>query len=275
MKRFLTVLVLLFLVFSSVAIAEEETEEVPDTGMVEPLATSTDLCAHEHVHTEYYFDSPVYRPLNAESHTVVGRATILEVCDDCGTVLSSTLSADAEQIYPHVFRQGQCVLCGREGGPNPVSKQEPMEEIRTLMTDEENPTQYFCILTGLDLEEAADTLVLRPEGCEAAIVLQTEPLRQEIDRTGGTITAEIENPNPGDVSAYIRLYSTEGEESFPEINEISLRIYAENPGSTLVVAYTDPEGETSHEEASWVVPKDGKTEPYWSVTWQGDGLYSY
>ena len=30
-----------------------------------PLSTPTDLCAHEHTETVYYFDSPVYRALDA------------------------------------------------------------------------------------------------------------------------------------------------------------------------------------------------------------------
>lgn len=265
MKRILLILLALLLLLSS-ACAE---------GAEEDLATPTDLCAHEHTHTEYYFDSPVYRSLNADRHTVTGRATILEVCDDCGLILSSTLSTSAEQVYPHVFRRGKCVLCGREEAPKKAAPKKPTEEIRTLTADEETPNQYFCTLTGRDLEDAADTLVLRPEGCEAAIALQTEPLRQEIDRTGGTLTAEIENPNPGDVSASVRLYSAEGEESAPEPAEISLRIYAENPTPTLVVAYTDPEGETSEEEASWIIPEEEEADPYWEVTWQGDGLYSY
>ena len=277
MKRFLLALISLLLLFSLSAVAEEETEEVP----VEPTApqyapaTPTDLCAHEHTHTEYSFDSPVYRPLNAESHTVTGRAVILEVCDDCGLTLSSAVESNAEQVCPHVFRKGQCVLCGREGGKRQITEKAPTEEILTLTTDEENPTQYFCTLTGRDLEDAADTLVLRPEGGETAIALQTEPLRQEIDRTGGTLTAEIEDPGTGDVSASVRLYSAEGEESAPETREISLRVYAENGGDVLMVSYTDPEGETSSEEASWVTPEDKDAEPYWSVTWLGDGLYSY
>ena len=271
MKRFLIVLVSVLLLLSS-AFAEEGTE---NPGMEVPLSTPTDLCTHEHTQTEYYFDSPVYRPLNADGHTVTGRATVLEVCEDCGAVLSSVVSVNAEQVYPHVARKGKCVLCGRELGPKAAPKKEPTEEIRTLPTDEENPTQYFCTLTGRDLEDAADTLVLRPEGCEAAIAFQTEPLRQEIDCTGGTLIAEIENPNPGDVSASVRLYSAEGEESSPEIEKIALRIYAENPGSALIVAFTGPEGETNKEEASWIIPQDPEAEPYWSVTWQGDGLYSY
>ena len=277
MKRFILALISLLLLFSLSAVAEEETEEVP----VEPtapqyaLATPTDLCAHEHTHNEYYFDAPVYRPLNADSHTVTGRATILEVCDDCGATLSSTVASNAEQVCPHVFHKGQCVLCGREGGPKQAGKPDATELILTLSADEEDPTQYFCTLTGRDLEDAADTLVLRPEGCETAIALQTEPLRQEIDRTGGTLTAEIEHPGTGDVSASVRLYTAEGEESTPEIREISLRIYSDNDGDALTVSFTDAEGETSSEEASWIAPKDNGVEPYWSVTWLGDGVYSY
>ena len=102
------------------------------------------------------------------------------------------------------------------------------------------------------------------------------PLRLSVpELAGGTLTAEIEHPGTGDVTASVRLYSAEGEESAPETREISLRIYSGNDGDALTVSYTDPEGETSSEEASWVAPKDNDAEPYWSVTWLGDGLYSY
>ena len=45
------------------------------------------------------------------------------------------------------------------------------------------------------------------------------------------------------------------------------------PGAVSIAL--DAEGETSSEEASWIAPKDNGAEPYWSVTWLGDGVYSY
>ena len=269
MKRILVALLsALFLFSCTVSLAEEPADTLP------PLATSTDLCAHEHTHTDYYFDAPVYRPLNSANHTVSGRATVQEVCEDCGAVLSTYIERNAETTFPHVFRWGQCVLCGYEGKKkNTAAAAVPTEAVLLLPKDEEQPNQFFCTLTGKDLDESPDTLVLRPEGCEAAIALQTERLRQEIDRTGGTLTAEIESPGAGDVTASVRLYTAEGEESAPEAEDLSLRIYSAYNGEILVVSFTDPEGNGGEEEAKWVTPED--SEAYWQADWMGDGTYTY
>jgi len=276
MKRILVALLSALFLFScafSLAEEPEETTEEPVVPLL-PLATETDLCAHEHTHMDYYFDAPVYRPLNSEMHIVTGRATVQEVCDDCGDVLSSFIERNAETTFPHVFRRNQCVLCGYEGKQNSaVASANHTERIVLLPADEEKPNQFFCTLTGQDLEVPADTIVLRPEGCETAIALQTERLRQEIDRTGGTLTAEIEFPGAGDITASVRLYTAEGEESAPEAEELSLRIYSAYDGEALVVSYTAPEGGGGEEEAKWITP-DG-SEAYWSVDWMGDGNYSY
>ena len=241
MKRILfALLAALFLFACSLSLAEEGTETEEITG--EPaarsavLATATDLCAHEHTHLDYYFDAPVYSPLNAEEHSVTGRATVQEICDDCGAVLMTEVERDAKTAFPHVFRRDRCVLCGYEGAEknNRSAPELPAELVLLLPADEDLPNQFFCTLTGQDLEEAAaDTLVLRPEGCEAAIAVQTERLREEMDRTGGTLTAEIESPGEGDVTASVRVYTADGEESAPEAEDLSLRFYNDYDGEYI------------------------------------------
>lgn len=267
MKRILFALLAAMILFScSLSLAEEGPE-------ILPYATITDLCPHEHTHTDYYFDAPTYRPLSGRVHTVSGRATVQEICDDCGTVLSSKVERDAETTFPHVFRRDRCVLCGYERKGIPAEEL-PVERIFLLPVNEETPNQFFCILTGQDLEDAAaDILVLRPEDCEAAIALQTEPLWEEMNRTGSTLTAEIESPGAGEVNAFVRLYTAEGVETFPTAEQLSLRIYNDEEGETLPVTYTDPEGEMTEAEAPRVTPEE--SDPYWSVTWLGDGTYTY
>lgn len=276
MKRILFALLAALFLFSCAVSFAEEVEEISEEPVVPAfgMATPTDLCAHEHTHTDYYFDAPDYRPLNAELHTITGRATVQEICNDCGAVLSTYVERNAETTYYHVFRRNQCVLCGYEGSQDPASAAAGSTEIIVLLpADEDIPNQFFCTLTGQDLEASADTLVLWPEGCETAIALQTERLREEIDRTGGTLTAEIEAPESGDLTASVRLYTAEGEESAPDAQELSLRIYSAFDGETLLVSYTDPEGGKSEEKASWVTPAE--SEAYWSVSWLGDGNYTY
>ena len=277
MKRILfALLAALFLFSCSLSLAEGTEEDHEEPAVPLPvLATATDLCAHEHTHTDYYFDAPVYRPLNAEEHTVTGRATVQVICDDCGAVILTEVERDAQTAFPHVFRRDRCVLCGYEDGgrrkaPDPEA---PLEVILELPADEEMPNQFFCTLTGQDLDSPADTLVLRPEGCDTAIALQANRLREKIDRTGGTLTAEIESPGEGDLTASVRLYTAEGEESIPDAEELSLRIYSAVEEKSLTVSYTGPEGEKGIEKASRVTPE--ASEAYWSVTWLGDGNYTY
>ena len=54
----------------------------------------------------------------------------------------------------------------------------------------------------------------------------------------------------------------------PDGQDISLRIYAENNGFPITVAFTDAYGNTRLTEARWA------EEGYWVVNWCGDGLYS-
>lgn len=266
MKRIFSALLAALILFScSLSIAEEEKETLV-------LATATDLCPHEHTHTDYYFDAPIYRPLNGTVHTVSGRATVQEICDDCGAVLSSEVERDAKTTYPHAFRRNQCVLCGYERTETPEDEL-PAERILLLPADEETPNQFFCTLTGQDLDFPADTLVLRPEGCDAAIALRTGRLLEEMERTGGTFTAEIESPGERNLTASVRLYTAEGEESVPDAAELSVRIYSATEEGTLLVTYTNPEGVTSRKEASRVTPE--AAEAYWYVSWLGDGNYTY
>ena len=261
MKRFLFALLILPLLCAAAFAAAESP------------ATDTDLCAHLNVQTVYYFDAPDYRPLNAENHMVVGRASVQEVCADCGQVLSVREEDDAEEIRPHVFHKGKCALCGREEEAQQKAAGPRAEEVVILVAADGRPSQYFCTLTLGDLEEAGETIVLRPDGCDTAIVIQTDRLREEIERTGGTFTAEIEQPGDNRVSASLRVYDGNGGETEAESAGISLRIYEENSGSPLTVSYTDPAGATSTEEASWV--NRGDSGGYWIVTWQGDGSYIY
>ena len=132
---------------------------------------------------------------------------------------------------------------------------------------EDDPNQYICTLTGLDLENAGDTLVILPDGRNTAIVVKTGELRREIDGSG-TFIAQIEKPDDRYVNTSIRLYDAFGAETVPDEEDISLRIYTENTGTPLTVSYTDTYGFTMTEEASWA------SEGYWVVTWRGDGLYA-
>lgn len=292
MKRKLFALLVLLALFAAAAAAGAETlpPEVPgetagEPGSGEPaaaegdetlpLATPTDLCAHEHTRTVRYFDSPMYTPLNAEYHIVSGTALEEVLCLDCGESLSAEKVSYVEEIHPHLNRKGRCVFCGREEEA-PEIPAEAQEVVLLLAGAEDQPDRFVCTLTEMDLADAGDILVLRPEGRDAALVLQAEPFRKEIRSTGGTLTAEINSEQGLAVNASVRLYDADGRETEPDKRNISLRIYGEESKKPLAVTYNPPagEGKPTEQQASWV-PGSGEKEGYWQAAWQGSGEYRY
>ena len=134
-----------------------------------------------------------------------------------------------------------------------------------------NPAGYSWTLTAKDLEEAGETLELRPEDRVTALVMQTEPLREEFERSGGFLTAEIVNPDDRCFSAAVLLYDAGGMETVPGGHMVSLRIYGGNPGIPVTVSFTGRDGATAVGEAVWA--EDGRDESYWNIPWLGNGMY--
>ena len=180
-------------------------------------------------------------------------------------------SAPAEEDVPAVPAvEEEVPVPAAEWTPAPVAEWTPApaaESVFSLSAVEEDPDQFVCTLTGIDLENAAETLVLRPDGRDTAIVVKTDGLRREIDGTG-TFIAQIVKTGDPFMSTYIRMYDAFGAETTPDGQDISLRIYAGNNGVPLTVTFTDATGFTTMEEACW------DPEGYWVATWHGDGLYS-
>ena len=294
MKRMMLLLMAgLLAVCAAAAMAEEA--DADWTG--EPIADATsaqEACAHEHTEPVYYFDAPEYLPLDGESHMVTGAAIVEVYCQDCGALVDVRQESNAQETRSHVFRNGVCALCGydaamfteeekaQEAAPADDAEDTadvwayeetaewtpvPVPESVLSLPAGEDPDQYTCTLTGMDLEEAGDTLVLLPDGRNTAVVVKTEDLRREIDGTG-TFIAQIGKPGDRFISTSIRVYDAYGAETSPDGQDISLRIYAENNGLPLTVAFTDAYGNTRLTEARWA------EEGYWVVNWCGDGLYS-
>lgn len=294
MKRMMLLLMAgLLAVYAAAAMAEEA--DADWTG--EPIADATsaeEACAHEHTEPVYYFDAPEYLPLDGESHMVTGAAIVEVYCQDCGALVDVRQESNAQETRSHVFRNGVCALCGydaamfteeekaQEAAPADDAEDAadvwayeetaewtpvPVPESVLSLPAGEDPDQYTCTLTGMDLEEAGETLVLLPDGRNTAVVVKTDDLRREIDGTG-TFIAQIGKPGDRFISTSIRVYDAYGAETAPDGQDISLRIYAENNGLPLTVAFTDAYGNTRLTEARWA------EEGYWVVNWCGDGLYS-
>ncbi len=235
-----------------------------------------DLCPHANVHEETFFDTPVYRPLDAETHSISGRAVVVVVCDDCGAELSARIEENAEEILPHVFRKGICALCGREeaasgaydGAPVPAVQEStwPMHSVDGA------DNLFACSLTDREVADCGDILVLQPSAGEVVLALQARELLQEMEESGADLIAEIRQDSSRSISVSVRLSTPEGVEYAPDRQRITLRIYGNGDRESLDVTYTDPSGSRDLEEAGWVTRGD---DGYWSVTWLGDGNYQY
>ena len=294
MKRMMLLLMAGLLAVCAAAAMAEEADADWTGEPIADAASAEEACAHEHTEPVYYFDAPEYLPLDGESHMVTGAAIVEVYCRDCGALVDVRQESNAQETRSHVFRNGVCALCGydaamfaeeekaQEAVPADVADDTaddwayeetaewtpaPVPESVLSLPAGEDPDQYTCTLTGMDLEEAGDTLVLLPDGRNTAVVVKTEDLRREIDGTG-TFIAQIGKPGERFISTSIRVYDAFGAETAPDGQDISLRIYAENNGLPLTVAFTDAYGNTRLTEARWA------EEGYWVVNWCGDGLYS-
>ena len=170
-KRFASAILMLLLFIAAAAAAEAPTP-----------ATPTDLaCLHEHTKTTiYFFDSPSYTPVNADSHKVYGPATVETVCLDCGEVLSSETVDSAEEIRSHSFKKGVCALCGyRLKKKTQEEKPTDAPGEYTVIAPEDGETAGLLTLTLttedlFELESANVSVVLvRGETGDAAIALPT------------------------------------------------------------------------------------------------------
>ena len=294
MKRMMLLLMAGLLAVCAAAAMAEEADADWTGEPIADAASAEEACAHEHTEPVYYFDAPEYLPLDGESHMVTGAAIVEVYCQDCGALVDVRQESNAQETRSHVFRNGVCALCGydaamfteeenaQEAAPADDAEDTadvwsyeetaewtpvPVPESVLSLPAGEDPDQYTCTLTGMDLEEAGETLVLLPDGRNTAVVVKTDDLRREIDGTG-TFIAQIGKPGDRFISTSIRVYDAYGAETSPDGQDISLRIYAENNGLPLTVAFTDAYGNTRLTEARWA------EEGYWVVNWCGDGLYS-
>ena len=294
MKRMMLLLMAGLLAVCAAAAMAEEADADWTGEPIADAASAEEACAHEHTEPVYYFDAPEYLPLDGESHMVTGAAIVEVYCQDCGALVDVRQESNAQETRSHVFRNGVCALCGydaamfteeekaQEAAPADDAEDTadvwayeetaewtpaPVPESVLSLPAGEDPDQYTCTLTGMDLEEAGETLVLLPDGRNTAVVVKTDDLRREIDGTG-TFIAQIGKPGDRFISTSIRVYDAFGAETAPDGQDISLRIYAENNGLPLTVAFTDAYGNTRLTEARWA------EEGYWVVNWCGDGLYS-
>lgn len=257
-------LLLLFSLFSGAAGAEEQV-----------LATPTDLsCLHEQTKTTiYFFDSPIYIPMNAEYHRVSGPATVETVCLDCGEVLSSETVGAAEEVQPHYFRKGACALCGykdknAEAPAQPTKA--PQEWVITAEEDGSTDGLFSVTLTTADLYDLEKANVpvalVRGKSGEAMVALDvTETLRQT-EATGAALQVRLAEREDGSFYAGVFLVSDTGTVQ-PESEGITLRFYRQTKADVRISLA--PSGEDRLVETECVWNEKG----YWSVPYTDEGTY--
>lgn len=263
MRRFISAIVVLLLLASlTVGVAEDATD----------LATPTDLeCTHDSTREVFYFDNPSYASINDASHRVYGSARVEIVCNDCGEVISTENRGTAELIRSHAFKRGVCVLCGAKQPEPTEAPVEPSRETVLVPAAAEGDPFLRLTLTEGDLRslesDRITTLVIRPEGGEAAIALPVDNLRSELTETQADLEAAMQLREDGSLYVSLTLRGEQGEAA-PRAEGAALRFYT--PEDQPVRAAFHPENGDVPEtilEGAW--SPDG----YWQIPWLGNGEY--
>ena len=238
-------------------------------------ATPTDLtCLHEHTKTTiYFFDSPAYIPMSAEHHRVSGPAATETVCLDCGEVLSSETVADAEEIRPHYFKKGVCVLCGYRDITAKAEEQpikDPDEWMITAREDGDADGLLSVTLTVADLYELEKSNVpvalVKGKTGEAMVVLDVTEVLRQTEATGAALQVRIAEREDDSFFAGVFLVSDSGAAE-PAGPGITLRFYRKTKADVRISLV--PFGKETLIELESVWDEKG----YWSVPYTEEGTY--
>ena len=262
---FAMLLLLLFCLFSGTAGAEE-----PD------LATPTDLdCTHEHTKTIiYFFDSPAYTSMNADTHRVSGPATVEVACEDCGLVLSSETVDNAEEIRPHRMKKGVCVLCGfkdksgKKQGRLTVGQGERMI-IAAQAAD--MPDMLTLTLTTEDLYElfgeGITTVLVKGNADDAAVALNVAEVLRQTEPIGANLYMELAEREDGNLFAGMFLVEESGTRTKPGSEGITLRFYRQSKADVRISLAPVGTDSLIEVEGEW------NEKGYWSVPYLQEGTY--
>ena len=263
-KRFAFALVLLLLAALCGAALAEQTP-----------ATPTDLsCAHEHTKiTIYFYDSPAYTSVSEESHRVSGPAVVETECLDCGAVLSAEEAADAEEIRPHTFKKGTCVLCGfhmKNTVPEPEPADDPGERTIYASRDEDGDGLLSLTLSPEELtrmeSEQVETVVVREEGGDTAVALPVAEVLTQAEQNSATFYLQMAERE--DKSLFVGLYLvSEAGRAEPEDEGITLRFYQQTKEDVRVSLAPADADELVETEGEW------NDKGYWSVPYVAEGTY--
>ena len=232
------------------------------------LGTPTDLCTHENTETVYYFDSPVYRALDAWTHQVSGRATVVTVCADCGAALAAVVEENAQQVKNHAFARGRCALCGMEA-PAPREKE---ISLASIVDGESSAERFGAAFTLQQLSEGDELWVLRAGDYIPALVLQPRRLAAGL-APEQVLQAEMRFPDERTVEIILTVLGTDGVEIPADPDLAALRFYRKKEGASVPVLFIGEETEVQEAAAVWVNASGGGY--YQLAPLPGNGVYEF
>ena len=263
MKKTLAFAVLLLLMLSGLAMAEE----------TDP-ATPTDLtCLHENTKITIYFsDSPAYSAASATTHRVYGPAVMVTVCQDCGEEIARE-EGNAEEYRPHTMKRGTCALCGyREQTQETTTKSDDIPGERTLYASQEADEDVLSLtLTYDDLSALnsakVSTVLVRSRNGSAAIALNVADMMIQTRETGAALYMMLSEQEDSSFFAGLYLVTDPGTRAVPEGEGISLRFYQKNKADVRVSLVPADSDEIVQTETSW------NEHGYWTVQYLEEGTY--
>ena len=242
-------------------------------------ATPTDLdqaCPHEHTQTTiYFFDTPNYDCIDADTHKVSGAADVETVCRDCGDVVSLKTVDYVEEIRPHSMKNGVCVLCGyrHESGAEAESVPAGPAEERTVFACQDVSMENLetATISREELSEIKDsgasTILVRGNNGSMAVALEVSEVLDQSGVSDADLYLELAERDDNTVFAGLYLVSPSGERMELTGSGITLRFYQENrPGVRVSVAPSDSD-QLMDAQVVW----DGRG--YWSVQYLEEGTY--
>lgn len=242
----------------------------------EDPATPTDLeCAHEHTKvTIYFYDGPVYTPISSASHRVSGPAVVETSCLDCGAVLDSRETENAEEIRPHSMKNGVCALCGyrsRTSASAAVPQDIPGEKTLFAQKDPDNERLLTLTLSADDFIALQNvnivTALIRSETGDTAVALNVDETLACLRDTENKLYTEMAEQEDGSLFAGLFLTPGPGEPVAPDDIDISLRFYEKT--HTAVRIALSPAGSEDLLETDSVWDEHG----FWVVPYIGEGTY--
>lgn len=266
---------LLLLALPAFGMAEEGLGSAAADGLP---ATPTDLaCAHEHTETtNYFYDSPSYYAMDAETHRVSGYARVETRCLDCGEILNVQDNAYTEEVRPHTFKNNVCALCGfrfRVKETEAPVETTPAASPETTVYASGSGTGYQTMtLTNAELRELESTgvvtlLVRGSQKGKAAVALNVHRMHAQTQTSGMDLRLDMAEREDGSFFAGLSLERDGKEQAMMDRSGVTLRFYQAKTPALKVSLSPSATDDLVEAETAW------NDKGYWTVPYQAEGTY--